>query len=196
MIRLYKYFCGCWNMNNKTVHHFPQIQMTNESDIELYDVTVTPNENMSPILYKDTIPFIPPIHGGVVVKVYDGDTITIASKLPYPESPMYRFSVRLNGIDSPEIKGKTKREKTLATQSRDALANLIMNKYVILRNIGTEKYGRILADVFITVENIEMNLNQWMLDNHYAVQYNGGTKHRPSDWDNYTLEDIRLLIMR
>ena len=77
MIHLYRYFCGCWNMKKKTVHHFPQIQMTNESDIELYDVTVTPNENMSPILYKDTIPFIPPIHGGVVVKVYDGDTIII-----------------------------------------------------------------------------------------------------------------------
>ena len=59
--------------------------------------------------WKDTIPFIPPISGGVVIKVYDGDTITIASKLPYKKSPLYRFSVRLNGIDSPEIKGVSKK---------------------------------------------------------------------------------------
>ena len=33
--------------------------------------------------YKDTIPFIPPITTGKVIKVYDGDTLTLASKLPY-----------------------------------------------------------------------------------------------------------------
>ena len=43
-----------------------------------------------------------------------------------------------------------------------------------------EKYGRLLADVY--VDNI--HVNQWMLDNKYAVPYDGGTKHRPSDWDD------------
>ena len=59
--------------------------------------------------WKDTMPFIPPISGGVVIKVYDGDTITIASKLPYKKSPLYRFSVRMNGIDAPELKGISKK---------------------------------------------------------------------------------------
>ena len=31
--------------------------------------------------YEDTIPFIPPITHGKVIKVYDGDTITIAALL-------------------------------------------------------------------------------------------------------------------
>lgn len=57
--------------------------------------------------WADTIPFVHPVNSGICIKVYDGDTITIAAKLPYKGSPIYRFSVRLNGIDTPEIKGKT-----------------------------------------------------------------------------------------
>lgn len=129
------------------------------------------------ISYKNTIPFVPPIDGGKVIKVYDGDTITIASKLPYKGSPVYRFSIRLNGIDSPEIKGKTAEEKRLAITARDALYDLIFGEMVILRNCGTEKYGRLLADVyFINKERQEVHINQWMLDNKYAIPYNGGTK--------------------
>ena len=54
------------------------------------------------IKWEDTIEFTFPIKGGRVIKVYDADTITIASKLPYDKSPLYRLSVRLNGIDTPE----------------------------------------------------------------------------------------------
>jgi len=129
------------------------------------------------ISYKNTIPFVPPIDGGKVIKVYDGDTITIAAKLPYKDSPIYRFSIRLSGIDSPEIKGKTAEEKRLAITARDALYDLIFGEMVILRNCGTEKYGRLLADVyFINKERQEVHINQWMLDNKYAIPYNGGTK--------------------
>ncbi len=128
--------------------------------------------------YTDTIPFIPEISSGKVIKVYDGDTITIASKMPYPDSPIFRFSVRLTGIDSPEIKTKFAAEKTLATQSKDALSEKILGKKVILKNVSLEKYGRLLADVYLD----DLNLNQWMLDNKYAVAYDGGTKNRPDDW--------------
>jgi hypothetical protein len=43
--------------------------------------------------WKDTIEFVPPVSEGFVIKVYDADTLTIASRLPYPESPLYRFQV-------------------------------------------------------------------------------------------------------
>jgi hypothetical protein len=46
--------------------------------------------------WEDTIEFTFPIQEGYVIKVYDGDTITIAAKLPYIESPLYRFPVRLH----------------------------------------------------------------------------------------------------
>jgi len=131
------------------------------------------------IEYKDAIPFIPPVTQGKVIKVYDGDTITIASRLPIINSPMYRFSVRLTGIDSAEIKGKTFAEKEAAVKARDALRDLIFGKVVTLRNVSTEKYGRILATVYLG----DVNICEWMLEHKYAVPYDGGTKQRPSEWD-------------
>ena len=49
---------------------------------------------------------------------------------------------------------------------------------VTLKNVDTEKYGRILADVYLDDENI----NEWLISKEYAVRYGGGTKHRPASW--------------
>jgi endonuclease YncB( thermonuclease family) len=133
------------------------------------------------INWKDTVQFIPPVEKGIVIKVYDGDTITIASKLPYPESLLYRFSVRLNGIDCPEIKGNDENEKQCAQIAKQEMSNLIMNKIVTLKNVQTEKYGRILADVYID----DLHLNNYMLEKRLAVTYDGGTKKCPNNWMNY-----------
>lgn len=124
------------------------------------------------IKYEDTVPFVMPVEEGVVVKVYDGDTITIGAKLPYESSPLYRFSVRLAGIDSPEIKSKNLAEKQAAQISQQALSGLLLNKQIQLRNIGNEKYGRVLADVYLN----ELHVNEWMISNGYAKAYDGGKK--------------------
>ena len=124
--------------------------------------------------------FIPPINSGRVVKVYDGDTITIASVLDgMNNSPLWRFSVRLNGIDTPELKGgKNEQEKQCAILARDWLSEQILNQKVILKNVQTEKYGRLLAEVWFKGKN----MNQAMIDNRFAVAYDGGTKVSPDDW--------------
>ena len=142
-------------------------------------------EDGSDIKWEDTVEFTFPIKGGRVIKVYDADTITIASKLPYDASPMYRLSVRLNGIDTPEIKGKgiSDEEKEAAKQARDFVSNLVLNKFVRLENIESEKYGRILADVFIG----DIHLNNLLLKERYAVKYDGGTKIKPTSWLNYKI---------
>jgi micrococcal nuclease len=141
----------------------------NESNVSDYDNAT----------WENTIGFVPPVSRGKVIKVYDGDTITIASKLPFNDSVIYRFSVRLIGIDCPEIKGSTDIEKRLAILSRDALHKLIFGKIVRLENVGTEKYGRLLANVYLD----DINVSDWMIQNGYAVKYNGGKKIRPNDWD-------------
>ena len=131
------------------------------------------------IAWKDCVPFVPPITSGYVIKVYDGDTITIAGRLPYPESRLYRFQVRLLGIDSPEIKGKSEKEKEAAHKSQQALEGLVLNKTVLLREISTEKYGRILANVYLVSETgQELLVNKWMLTNGHAVPYDGKTKQQ------------------
>jgi len=144
----------------------------------LYKMSSDMTTLLQNIEYADTSPFVPPIHFGKVIKVYDGDTITIASVLPNTTEPIYRFSVRLNGIDTPEIRGKTPEEKELAILARDELYNKIYGKMVTLENVGTEKYGRILADVYLDEEHI----NEWLVSKEYAVRYDGGTKYRPVSW--------------
>ena len=142
-------------------------------------------EDYSDIKWEDTVEFTFPIKGGKVIKVYDGDTITIASKLPYDTSPLYRLSVRLNGIDTPEMKGKgvLEEEKQAAKMAQKFVSNLIFNKFVRLENIQTEKYGRILADVYID----DINVNELLIRERYAVKYDGGTKIKPSSWLRYKL---------
>ena len=131
--------------------------------------------------WDTAIPFIPPVDKGMVIKVYDGDTITIASKLPYQSSPLYRFSVRLNGIDCPEIKGKDDNEKECAQIAKKCLSDLILHKMVTLKNVKTEKYGRLLAEVYLE----DLHLNKYMIEQRLAVAYDGGTKISPCNWMNY-----------
>ncbi len=170
-------------------------QSSNKSKQPLSEETVINNkinkiernymEDGSDIKWEDTQEFTFPIKGGRVIKVYDADTITIASKLPYNESPLYRLSVRLNGIDTPEMKGKdvSEEEKTAAKEARDFVFKLVFNKYVRLENVESEKYGRILADVYID----DVHLNELLLKERYAVKYDGGTKKKPSSWLRYKL---------
>lgn len=131
-------------------------------------------------LWGKTKPFVPPVSSGHVIKVYDGDTITIASVIDgMKNSPLWRFSVRLNGIDTPELKGgKNEQEKECAILARDWLSSQILNKRVQLRNVQTEKYGRLLAEVWYNGKN----MNQAMIDKRFAVAYDGGTKVSPDDW--------------
>lgn len=157
----------------------------NEIVKKVISINTTYNEDGADIEWNDTVEFTFPITGGRVIKVYDADTITIAAKLPYDESPLYRFSVRLNGIDAPEIKGKgvSEEEKAAAKTARDFVANLVLNKYVTLQNIQNEKYGRVLADVYIG----DIWLNDTLIKERYAVKYDGKTKQKPNSWLKYKI---------
>jgi hypothetical protein len=99
--------------NLKIPHHIKeletqinQISQTNQIN-QIKEIEV---KKMRIIKWEETTAFTPPISGGQVIKVYDGDSITIAGYLPMYNSPLFRFSVRLNGIDTAEIKGKSEDE--------------------------------------------------------------------------------------
>tara|TARA_B100001758_G_scaffold247855_1_gene267817 strand:- start:10448 stop:10912 length:465 start_codon:yes stop_codon:yes gene_type:complete len=127
------------------------------------------------------IPFVIPITTGKVIKVYDGDTVTIQFKLPYKTSPLYKISVRLNGIDCPELKTKNAIEKECSIIAKDKVSNLLLGNIIELKNVSMEKYGRLLADVYYK----DKCVNQWLLDNHLAINYDGGTKQPPNNWMIY-----------
>ena len=108
-----------------------------------------------------------------VVKVYDGDTITVV--FDFMSSP-YRFTVRMVGYDSPELKSEDIVEKKYAIASRDFLGKMIMNKIVHLVCEDYDKYGRILGRVFLD----GVDINEKMLRDGSCREYTGGHKDA---WD-------------
>lgn len=138
-----------------------------------------PPKYLQDISYQDCKRFIPDIQYAKVVKVYDGDTITIACKYPKNSKNLYRFSVRLAGIDAPEMNADSFIERVEANISKEQLHSLVYNETVRLDNIRTEKYGRLLADVYIR----DLHVNSWLLENNYAVPYFGGTKNKKLNID-------------
>jgi len=132
---------------------------------------------------KDTVEYVPKVSKCTVIKVYDGDTITVASKIP-GDNTLYRFNVRFRGIDAPEMKPTNpisisgQEEKEVACMARDFLSGKVMNQKVELRNIGNEKFGRILADVFCNGQN----MSDCMLAQRLAIPY-GGTE--PKSWKKF-----------
>ena len=154
------------------VKHKKQPKENNNKNKKSVSFDIKNCNYLETITYKETEVFIPQIRFAKVIKVYDGDTITVAAKLPFNESAIYRFSVRLRSIDSPEIKGESEKECQLAIESRDALHHLIFGKIIELRHHGKEKYGRLLADIYYK----DVHINKWMVDKGYAVKYDGGKK--------------------
>lgn len=101
-----------------------------------------------------------------VCKVYDGDTCTCI--FPYDSSGnLYKFSIRLADINTPEIRTKDETEKKKAIQARDYLSSRILDKIVSLECDGFDKYGRVLGRIFIE----DQCINQEMVDKNYAVEY-------------------------
>jgi micrococcal nuclease len=108
------------------------------------------------------------------IKVYDGDTITVAFK-PFQinnDENIYKYSIRLSGIDTPEIRTKNIDEKKKAIEIRDILKEKILNKFIYIQCGKFDKYGRLLGYVFYD----DININEWLVNEGFANKYDGGTK--------------------
>ena len=134
------------------------------------------SDKISLATFEDAEQFILPITKVKVVKVYDGDTVTVAFHL---NRVLYKTQIRLWGIDAPEIKGKSETEKAKARLARDALSGKIFNHVVELRNTRNEtKWGRLLAEIWFENKNI----SDWMIEEGHCVPYHGEKK--TFNWDN------------
>jgi len=107
-----------------------------------------------------------------VIRVIDGDTIA-ASATIWPGQSI-RIYVRVNGVDTPELKGKCPFEKKLANLARRFVINWTFSGQIKLKNIKQGKYaGRIIADVYDTNGR---NLAAGLLKQGLAIKYAGGKK--------------------
>lgn len=106
------------------------------------------------------------------LKNYDGDTITVEVPGVHPLLGK-NISVRVLGVDTPEIKGKLPCEKEQARVAQRLVQSLLKDaKRIDLINVQRDKYFRILADVHVDGKSIAQVLTQ----NHLAYAYDGGTK--------------------
>ena len=104
-----------------------------------------------------------------VVKVYDGDTITVDVDLGF-DMCFHDVKIRLHGIDTPEIRGEERPEGLVA---RDRVRELIMSKEVQINTIRDRqgKYGRYLGIVFIPGEDGELiNINELLVKEGLAEE--------------------------
>ena len=112
-----------------------------------------------------------------LISVYDGDTFKVDIK-GYPPIVGKKISIRVNGIDTPEIRTKCKSEKVLGYKAKEFAKNLLYKSKVIeLRDIKRGKYFRIVANVYL---DNNVSLADELIKSGLAVPYDGGTK--VMDW--------------
>jgi len=110
------------------------------------------------------------------VKNYDADTITVNIK-GWPKIIGENISVRVNRIDTPEIRGGTEYSKNLALKAKKFVSILMRaSDSIVLKNPKRGKYFRIVADVEIN----GMDLGKLLIWMGYAKAYDGKSS-RP-DW--------------
>jgi endonuclease YncB( thermonuclease family) len=111
------------------------------------------------------------------IKNYDADTVTFDIPNVHPLIGS-EISIRVRGLDAAEMKTKNICEKAVASRAQETVAAILKNAKIInLKNVGRDKYFRILADVEVDGKMLKDTL----LEKHYAYKYEGGTK-RKVDW--------------
>ena len=107
-----------------------------------------------------------------VTSIYDADTFRVNIK-GWPDIIGQHMSIRVLGVDAPEIRGKCEAEKIAARKAKQFTVQALRSAHSIeLRNIKRGKYFRILADVYIDGEN----LAQALISARHARVYDGGTR--------------------
>ncbi|SHJ62439.1 nuclease homologue [Malonomonas rubra DSM 5091] len=107
-----------------------------------------------------------------ITSVYDGDTFRCTIK-EWPPIIGERVGIRVDKIDTPEMRDKRPEIKKLAQQAKQFVVERLRSaKTVELRNMRRGKYFRIVADVYYDGQS----LSQALLDSGLAKPYHGGTK--------------------
>ena len=110
-----------------------------------------------------------------LVRVVDGDTCDALIDLGF--DTWVKKRIRFKGVDTWECRTRAldEKKKGLAAKAftKDLLENSDEGKFV-LKSYGVGKYGRVLADLF--VKGNDKSINQLLLENGHAYEYEGGKK--------------------
>ena len=115
-------------------------------------------------------------------RVVDGDTIDVTLDLGFSLTKKER--VRIAGVDTPEKRTRNLEEKELGIDATNWLKDKIKNtltgddELTIRTELvgGVGKYGRLLG--WLYVGDDVTSLNEQMISEGYAWEYDGGTKKK------------------
>ena len=121
-----------------------------------------------------------------VIRVVDGDTVIVDIDLGF-DMWVRNQSIRLEGIDTPEVRTKDLREKLAGNLAKQRVEELIGGKQIILKTVKdkTEKFGRMLG---ILLTNEGLNINDLLISERLAVKYDGQSKDLILDAQNRNIE--------
>ena len=126
-----------------------------------------------------TLPLAAPCLAGTVtvdelVRVYDGDTITV-DIAEWPPVVGDDISIRVRGLDTPEIRGKCDSEKAMARAARDRLREMLEGAESIeLVDYERGRYFRLVATVMADGKDVAETL----IGEGLARPYDGGKRER------------------
>ena len=108
---------------------------------------------------------------------YDGDTIKVNIPGVHPLLGA-NITVRVYGVDAPEIRTKNKCEKQKAIEAKELVKSILVKaKHITLKEVQRGKYFRILAKVYAD----DVDISQQLIEHKLAYPYYGDTK-RKVDW--------------
>ena len=120
------------------------------------------------------------IYKAKLERVVDGDTVEALIDLGF--DTWVKKRIRYKGIDTWESRTKDLDEKKLGIAAKERNKELLESVsskpgYFRLKSYGVGKYGRVLGEVFVKdIEGIEYNVNQTLIDEGHAYEYEGGKK--------------------
>ena len=117
-----------------------------------------------------------------IVKVLDGDTIDVLIDLGFDLFKKER--VRIAGVDTPEKRTRDLEEKALGLDATEWMKKhledtIAGDEELTIRTElvgGMGKYGRLLGWLYVGEDTV--SLNEQMITEGYAWEYDGGTKQK------------------
>jgi micrococcal nuclease len=116
----------------------------------------------------------PWIYNAKLIKGVDGDTADAFIDCGFNISVKKR--IRFMGVDTWESRTRNLEEKKLGLKAKAYTLEMLSRndgKFTV-KSHGVGKYGRLLGEIFIKGE--DKSLNQLLIDNGHAYEYDGGKK--------------------
>lgn len=152
----------------------------------------TEEEIPADIKKSETYEYVPPITKGVVMQIYDLNTLVIATKVPEinskgyvePSSKTYHFTVDIKGIKVPSTRSSMADEKRFSKEAVEYLTSFCLRETVTLENVVKEN-NRLKADICYGF----ISLGEWLCHMGYAIEEG---KEYPNNWYKYRINTLSV----